>query len=293
MSRHTRLPLRVKLLAGVAASLGAMLLLIVLAIGGRGGAVEAVSPRVADVEVPDESISQPELAPREIQEVAKVPEEPDATASTPDDEASQPESEVFGPRLITALEATLDGDVDPCAFLDAALELSKLEVDPRAIPEASPSGEIRYPLLGTPQGVSAELWIRRSNNPNHDPTVLTYAMKFDRPSDSYTLAGAARHGPEAQITIWRDREGKLSYFGVLTNFYLWRTRPEGRIPLGSLYALDVSKPFEVKGSVSAMTPTGIAEDRDALRLVGCPWPRMDDLERLKSGMLAMHAKLQR
>ncbi|HVS11566.1 MAG TPA: hypothetical protein VMS76_16980 [Planctomycetota bacterium] len=80
----------------------------------------------------------------------------------------------------------------------------------------------------------------------------------------------------------------------MRNFDLARAaRLEGRIPTGSLYALDVSKPFEVGGSVSSLTPTGFAEDRDALRLVGCPWPRMDDLERLKSGMLAMHAKLQR
>ena len=57
----------------------------------------------------------------------------------------------------------------------------------------------------------------------------------------------------------------------------------------------MSKPFEVGGGVSALTPTGpiLNKDRDPVRLVGCPWPRMDDLERLKSGMLAMHAKLQR
>jgi hypothetical protein len=288
------LPLRVKLLAGVAAALGAMLLLIVLAIGGRGRVVEAVSPPIADVEVPDESISHPELAPREIQEVAKVPDEPEASASTPDEQASPPASEVFGPRLTTALEATLDGDVDPCAFLDAALELAKLEVDPHAVPEASPLGGIRYPLVGTPQGVTAELWIRHSGNPRHDSTVLAYKMKFDRPSESYALAGAPRDGPELHITVWCDPDGNLAHFGVLTNFYLAPgARLEGPIPLGSLYALDASKPFEVGGSVSSLTPLGIAEDRDALRLVGCPWPRMDDLERLKSGMLAMHAKLQR
>lgn len=83
------------------------------------------------------------------------------------DEKSTPHQDELTPlleRLRSAIEASVYERLDPGAVLEVGELLVDLEAGERAIPEPDPSGELRFPILGTPEGLSAELRVARAQN---------------------------------------------------------------------------------------------------------------------------------
>jgi hypothetical protein len=79
----------------------------------------------------------------------------------------------------TAMEVALLGVLDPGAFMDVALLLTELEVASKPIPEPDPSGAMRYPVLGTPDGIRANLLVARTGNPKYANPVLALRFQID------------------------------------------------------------------------------------------------------------------
>jgi hypothetical protein len=198
--------------------------------------------------------------------------------------------------LQLTIESTLMGQVDPGAFLDTALALSKLEISKSPIPEPSVSGAIRYPLLGVPEGVTAELWVARATTERFTSPLLTYHLSVNTSTD-YVFEGAARNGLVAKISLWTDRQGNVSNYGVLTESMVsGRSRKVGldwmgrTVPIGVLFSYDPSHPYEWSATTSVLKD-GMSEDLPDPAIVHGQWPRLDDLEALKSGLLKQYGAL--
>jgi hypothetical protein len=201
-------------------------------------------------------------------------------------------------RLRLAIETTLVGGIDPGGFLDTALALSALEISKRPIPEPSPFGEIRYPLLGTPEGVSAELRVARSTTATFSGPVLTYHINVATPEE-YILEGAARRGLEAQIALWTDKQGNVKHYGVLTDSSVdvRKSRQVGlawddrKVRTGAIFTYDAARPYESTATNCGVND-GVPYDSDGqATAIHGHWPRTDDLDRLKSGLLNQYSKL--
>ena len=222
---------------------------------------------------------------------------PDATAaelaSTTDPPATRPAApDDVRSLLARSIEDTLSGAVDAASFLEAALELTELEIG-RAVPEPHPSGAVRYRLLGAPEGVHPELWIRKTSNPAFDSAVLTLAVTLDPPAEGYAVAGVPRGAPELQITVWTDPGGELAHFGVHTDVRpdAGGGRPDGRVAEGLLYDFDAKNPHQVVGSMHGSVDRHPVELDDPIYLVGSAWPRAADLARLNARLRAMYDEL--
>jgi hypothetical protein len=194
--------------------------------------------------------------------------------------------------LQSEIESTLAGHMDPGAFLDAALALTKLEVSDRPIPEPHPNGAIRYPILGTPEGVTAELWVRGAKTQLYSSPVLTYNVEIGMP-EGYVFEGAVRRHMTVQITVWNDKQGEPKRFDILTDS---RTHYDSnwlhsQMPTGAAFSVDIDNP---NGWVSANCGTlnGIPYDSNGspVTLLG-KWPRTEDIKLLGSGLLNVHSKL--
>jgi hypothetical protein len=198
-------------------------------------------------------------------------------------------------RLRAAIESTLYGQLDPGAFLDAALMLAALEPEHDALTIAHPSGAPRHRLLNAPQGVTAELWVRRTVAGN---LVLTLDTELEVPLNPYVLEGAARTNLQAQVTVWEDSAGHLAHFGILTELQLapanralglWPT--QARVPVGLLYAYDAQHPTQAVVSAYGVDHGAPADWDISAEFSGGEWPRAADLETLNGELLAMHEKL--
>jgi RNA polymerase sigma-70 factor (ECF subfamily) len=238
---------------------------------------EQARVEVARQEVADEAIAKseaavaPQAAPAPAEELAKLQE-----------------------KLVGALETTLHGEMDPGLFLDMALLLVELEPG-RVIPEPNPMG-MRFPLLDTPAGMQAEFVVRGGGPYDHQRlwgSVLALHASFDKPTIPYLVDGHERRRLEAKVTIWTDAStGAVKHFGVLTNLSFARIAPDGNVADGLLYNLDMAKPFEPSASLGGTKNGQPGSWPVPLSLVGGPWPRFDDIERLSQGLSKMHAKLK-
>lgn len=200
--------------------------------------------------------------------------------------------------LTAAIEATLRGDVDASAFLDLGLAMVELEVDPRAIPEASPGGAVRFPLKGMPDGMKAELHVRATSR---GQPALDLHVELDAPSSPYILEGAARQAPRLDLSARSDEQGEPTHFIVLAGSGLSGpgnrdagiALDQGRFPLSVNAAFpmdDLMRPSVKMGSLVDGKLLG-NESIDTWRIVGGTWPREADIRLFHQKLFAMHASL--
>jgi hypothetical protein len=204
--------------------------------------------------------------------------------------------EKLRPGLLDQFEASFVGAVEPEIFLEAALQLVQLELDPRAIPEPDPTGLIRFPILDTPEGMSAELRVGRTNNQKFAEDVISISLRVDPGKDPYVVEGASREAPEAKITVWRAREG-----GDVTNFsVLCIMQPDarktrslgmpldvGEIPQSVHYSMDVSDPLNPVTNMAGIQNGSFVKRLDRPFSLGAA-PRLQDLRRLSTGLVALY-----
>jgi hypothetical protein len=199
--------------------------------------------------------------------------------------------------LLDQFEASFAGVVDPEIFLEAALQLVQLEVDPRAIPEPDFTGGIRFPILGTPEGMSAELRVARTRNQTFAEDVTSVILRVDPGTDPYIVEGASREAPQASMTVWRDREsGDVTHFAVLCtmdfdaqNRSLGLAPFAGEIPMSVHYAMGVDDPLNPVTTMAGIQNGTFINDLDRPFSVGLE-PQRRDLRRLSSGLLAQYEK---
>ena len=193
--------------------------------------------------------------------------------------------------LRTALEDSLYGQIDPNIFLQAALALTELEVGDEAL-EALPPEITGYPILGTPEGISAELWI---GNPPKEVygSARSYVIRCESPEGLYVVEGAARSDLKTQVSIWTDPHGQVKNFGVLTEMNISGETmrlglPLDSVPTGLLYSYDVDTPFEVAGQQNGLINGQPGPWRDSSLVVSGDTLRSEDLELLSVGLLSTH-----
>jgi len=223
--------------------------------------------------------------------------EGDAVSSLPSDEfAKETEIEKKVDQFRLAMESSLLGVLDAGAFLDTALLLTELEVASNAIPESDPSGALRYPVLGTPEGIQAELRIGQTSNPNFASPTLGLKIHVDLPNSPYLLEGALRQEAEATMQIWIDPNGKIKHLGILTDF---QPAPDGRdlmlsqgsIPLTAHYSLDLESLTWT--STSSLLKDGSLQDQALpVTFLGRTCPQLGELEKLSSGLTEMYESLK-
>ena len=190
------------------------------------------------------------------------------------------------------IESTLAGHMDPGAFLDTALALTKLKVSDRPIPEPHPNGAIRYPVLGTPEGVTAELWVKRPKTHLYSSPLLSYNVEIGMP-EGYVFEGAMRRNMGVRISIWNDREGQPERFGIITNSRghddpHWA---HSQMPTGALFSVDIDNPNGwVSAKMGALNGIPYHSSDSPVTLLG-KWPRIEELKLLGSGLLNVYSKL--
>lgn len=253
--------------------------------------------RPADVPTQTATVALPANAADRDRAVLDDPAAP-IDASSPQADAVPPIPESLEPAsLRTAIEKTLAGRIDPGAFLDTALELSKLEISKTPYPMPDVSGAMRYPILGTPEGVTAELWVATPKSSVFGGPLLTYHVNVATPSD-YMLEGVARRGLEAQISLWTDKSGNVKNYGVLTDSLVaggrsnelgidWKS---GTYPTGALFSFDAANPLDWTAK-NCIIEQGALKDADGSCAVTGAWPRLNDLGTLKEGLLRQYGTL--
>lgn len=200
--------------------------------------------------------------------------------------------------LKLAIQSTVAGQIDPGGFLDAALALSKLEVQKQPIPLPNAFGAMRYPILGTPDGVTAELWVQATdgNSELGDPR-LTYHVKL-KASEGDVFEGVSRRDPDVQIELLTDKQGEFRRFSVLTDNAVSSKSKfagvgmEGRtITTGVLFQYEPARPQEWIAQNCGLH-NGVPFDADDRpTLVQGQWPRTEDLKLLKSSQMKQYGGL--
>ena len=249
------------------------------------------SPRTAEAIAPT---PQAGVSARSLVEPTTAPE-----PTLPQDVPPTPEatSEALTPTSVQlAIESTLVGQMDPGQFLDIGLALSRLEVSGKAIPMGDESGAVRYPVLGTPDGVSAELWVRHSSTPEYASPILAYHVKL-APSDGYVFEGAMRRGLEVHIQVLNDDHGAIKRFGVLTDSQLSAKTfgiglgLQGRkIPTGMYFDCYADRPLEWK-MLDCSVDNGRPSETESMSTIHGKWPRTDDVGLMNTGLLKQFSKL--
>lgn len=195
-----------------------------------------------------------------------------------------------------AMESSLFGMLDAGVFLDAALLLTELEVASKPIPEPDPSGAMRYPVLCTPDGIQAELIVRRTSNPSFANPVVALKIQLPPPEGPYLLEGALRQGPEATVSIRTDPAGAIKHLSILTVF---QPAPEGRdlglsqgfIPIAAHYSLDPES-LSWTSTSSGMRDGAVQDQTLPVTLVGRSCPQLGELEQFGSGLNLMYESLK-
>jgi RNA polymerase sigma-70 factor (ECF subfamily) len=205
-------------------------------------------------------------------------------------------------RLRAEIEGTLSGQVNPTFYLDLATRLTALEPG-TVLLEPDPSGAVRFPLEGTPEGMHAELLLRKTNNPRFDSRVCTLLITLDNSAEPYVVDGVKRRPAQAQVTLWRGQDGSVRNFGILTNLAV-NQRPElgDRISESTLFNYDVDNPYAAAGHVSGMvfspgavpgTLTGGLQNYSEIPItvIGGKWPNTEGLDKFNVGMQTLYGKL--
>lgn len=200
------------------------------------------------------------------------------------------------PAIQLAIETTVVGQMNPGEFLDMALELSGLAINPDRLIEPSPSGATRYEFLGVPQGVNAEVWNQLATGENFG-LIMTYKISVP-PPDGYVFEGALRKEVQVQITIWTDKQYRLRHFGILTDIHMsektidlglgWHGRS---IPTGATFFYDTDRPGEWRTMNNRLDSGQVRQSADPALLIVGEWPRLDDLDRLKLNSLQLRSQL--
>jgi hypothetical protein len=198
-------------------------------------------------------------------------------------------------KLLDSMEASLLGVIEPEVFLEAALQLVQLEVDPRANPEPDGTGWMSFKILGTPPGMTAELQVARARNPNLD-VVVSLRFSIDPPREPYVAEGLSRAPPEAMVTIWRDLDGAVKNFTVAANLMpdgrtntLGAPLNQGEVPFGTHYSMNVDDPSKSVASMSGMQDGTTTGDLKRQTQLGAQ-PQLGKVEELSRGMQTMYAK---
>ncbi|MCI0589847.1 MAG: hypothetical protein L0323_23785 [Planctomycetes bacterium] len=199
-----------------------------------------------------------------------------------------------------AVEGALRGMFDLDAFLDMALILARLDVDPRAVPEPDPSGAIRFPLRGTPEGIQAEFWVRKTSNSDLGRDVFSLYVTTTSEKEPPFIEGAARQPPGTEITVWTDHNGRLRNFVVLATMNpdgratkrLGIPLSEGEIPMSLFYSYDVDDPSQCVLRMSGLVDGRLANLTRPIVTSGDPQRRMTDVVQLGKSVLDLHGKLK-
>lgn len=216
------------------------------------------------------------------------------------DEKSTPHQDELTPlleRLRSAIEASVYERLDPGAVLEVGELLVDLEAGERAIPEPDPSGELRFPILGTPEGLSAELRVARAQN---YANVLVLKTSLTPPPEPYYLEGVLRAELSCRIQIWTDMNGELSDFSILTTVQPHYRESQrqglpfetGTIIEGVLYHLKIGNPTEaqmtaigLRDGVASNWPIPVVIDQMG-------WPELGRIERFSGKPLKMYDRIR-
>jgi hypothetical protein len=201
--------------------------------------------------------------------------------------------------LRTALEASLSSSLDPEAILDAALALGELEIDQRAYSEPDPSGCTVYPLLGTPEGTRAELWIGRSSKPEV-ARVLSLRVELDPSIPPYFFEGCSRSMAVAQVQMQIDHEGRPLNLTILTdlppsstNRDLGVALDQGTIPQGVLCCFDGEDPDRWTARAHGLSDGRPGSWEQPSLLVAGRWPAPDKVEAFRGLLQSKYETIRR
>lgn len=146
-----------------------------------------------------------------------------------------------------ALDASVFERIDLGSILGVAEQLLELEVDPGADPEPDRRGVLRFPIIGVPEGVSAQLVAGYSKKFAH---ALGLEVQLEEHGEPHFLDGAPRAGSSFSLTAFLDEHGDMQHVSVLTNVHPHYEQirldgidfSTGRITEGVTYRLDLSNP---------------------------------------------------
>jgi hypothetical protein len=202
--------------------------------------------------------------------------------------------EKLKPALLDHLELSLRGVMEPEVFLEVAHLLTQLEVQPVAIPIPDGSSAIKFPILGTPEGMTAELWVARPRSPKF-AEHLSLRLSINADQEPYVVEGASRYAPEAQIGIWRDSGGAIKNLAILAtmspdgnNAGLGIALGEGEIPTGLHYTWHADDPLASTVTMGGMRDGAIA-NLDRPTRMGAE-PGRPDVEQLSAALAAMYER---
>jgi hypothetical protein len=210
-------------------------------------------------------------------------DQPDATPAA-DADASAERLVRASAELRTALEASLYDSLDPGAILDAALSLGSLEVDPRPFSEPDPSGCTVYPLVGTPEGTKAELWVGRSSKPGV-AKVLSLRFELDPSEMPYLFMGCARTKAIAQVQMQIGSDGAPLNLTILTDLPPSSRNRDLDVPLdvgsisqGVLCYVDARDPSDWRARTHGLEDGKPGSWENTTLLLAGRWPCPDKLD---------------
>lgn len=257
---------------------------------GRAAAVQSAgAPEAGPEPEPRRDLAHPEG----LGEAAPLAEEPAEPRETTRDIVDN---------LYTALERAAAGQMNPAAILEAALLLTRLEPDARAVPEPSIDGAMLFPLLDPPDRVQAFVRVRPPSRDPQTAQIIGLRIQLDPPAgEPYIVDGLARKPPRADFQIWYGPEGRPRACSILTSL-----APAGaenkRLGLGrdalargeGLYLYQsLENPAE-----TGMKSFGIENGQPfinrpvPLALEGGVWPRFAEIGTLASRLDAMYAAIR-
>jgi RNA polymerase sigma factor (sigma-70 family) len=275
-------------------------LLVGLALTWRayGGAAAAEVPVVAQT-TPAPSFAP---VPSVVEDVEREPvssESGSQRGETQSAALADPDAELRASleKLALVLDRSLDGHLDPGAILDAALLIAAHDVG-APLPELQLNGALAIPIVGLPEGVSAQLNV---GNPlkNTYPSLSIHVSR----NGPFVHGGFERQGADVHITVGLDDSGDPRRFSLLTMIEVTEDAERRAYEVGTFeYEMGASlssslvEPFtwELKTVSTVGTPV---PDGQELRtqyetppqvLDGGHWPRRDDIGRLSLRLQELH-----
>jgi RNA polymerase sigma-70 factor (ECF subfamily) len=202
-------------------------------------------------------------------------------------------------RWLVALEGALEGDVDLAGFVDLGLEIAELSADASVLPQPQLGGAVAYPLLGAPQGVSAEFEVARTQNLQYQEPLLSLRLTIEPPTGApYLVSGSARMQPEVHLAVFADVSGKPLSLAITADFPIdaqanraLGAGPLGRTPLSIHFSYDVADPVNSKAQLSWIEGDTTQRGPIDWRFVGKPLPSLQSLQDLLARLQAQHQAL--
>jgi len=292
-------------LAVVGTVLATATLLTYLALGPSGG--------VARGPLTVAKIEEGRKAQRELEvehpEPAAAPDEraPVAIDPAPTQVAVAAEQEQPAPAVglrardqwLVAMEGALEGDVDLAGFVELGAKIAELPADASVHPEPQLGGAIAYPLLGAPQGVSAEFEVARTQNLQYQDPLLSLRLTIEPPTGTpYLVSGSARTSPEVHLAIFADAAGKPLTLAIAADFPIDAQANRqsgvaqlGKTPLSIHFSYDIANPVNSKAQLSWIEGDTTQRGPIDWRFVGKPLPSMQSLQDLLARLQAQHDAL--